>query len=94
MTANDSAGQPISPSLAVALRRELGRWDLALFFVVAVLNLNTISSIAVVFVPSSQVGSVALFALKMFSGTFFFLGLGAFLFLNGRRKVARRIISE
>lgn len=28
------------------LRRELGRWDLALLFVVAVLNLNTISSIA------------------------------------------------
>jgi amino acid transporter len=46
MTANDSAGQPLNASPASALRRELGRWDLALLFVVAVLNLTTVSSIA------------------------------------------------
>jgi amino acid transporter len=56
--------------------------------------LTTLLAIAVVFVPSKQVGSVVLFELKMFSGTLFFLGLGAFLFLNGRRKAARRIPSE
>lgn len=51
--------------------------------------LTTLLAIAVVFVPSKQVGSVALFELKMFSGTIFFLGLGAFLFLKGKRKTAR-----
>jgi len=51
--------------------------------------LTTLVAIVVVFVPSKQVGSVVLFELKMFSGTFFFLGLGAFFFLNGRRKIGR-----
>ena len=45
-TLNDSFGGPINASPANALRRELGRWDLVLLFVVAVLNLNTVSSIA------------------------------------------------
>ena len=43
---NDSSGWPINASPTNALRRELGRWDLALLFVVAILNLNTVSSIA------------------------------------------------
>ncbi|HWY58362.1 MAG TPA: APC family permease [Terriglobales bacterium] len=43
---NDSFGWPVNASSTNALRRELGRWDLALLFVVAVLNLNTVSSIA------------------------------------------------
>ena len=45
-TLNDSFGGPINASPANTLRRELGRWDLVLLFVVAVLNLNTVSSIA------------------------------------------------
>ncbi len=45
-TLNDSSGWPVNASPTNALRRELGRWDLALLFVVAVLNLNTVSSIA------------------------------------------------
>jgi hypothetical protein len=44
-------------------------------------------AIAVVFVPSKQVKSVPLFELKMFSGSLFFLALGSFFFLNGRRKL-------
>src|SRR5712692_4133430 len=43
---NDNSGWPISAPPTNALRRELGRWDLALLFVVAILNLNTVSSIA------------------------------------------------
>jgi glutamate:GABA antiporter len=43
---NDSSVWPINVSPTDALCRELGRWDLALLFVVAVLNLNTVSSIA------------------------------------------------
>lgn len=35
-----------TPSATHGLRRELDRWDLVLLFVVAILNLNTISSIA------------------------------------------------
>jgi glutamate:GABA antiporter len=50
---------------------------------------TTLLAIAVVFVPSKQVGSVPLFELKMFSGSLFFLGLGALFFYNGRRKAAR-----
>ena len=46
LTMNDSSGSPIKASPTNGLRRELGRWDLALLFVVAVLNLNTVSSIA------------------------------------------------
>jgi Amino acid permease len=46
LTMNDSSGSPINASPTNGLRRELGRWDLALLFVVAVLNLNTVSSIA------------------------------------------------
>lgn len=56
--------------------------------------LTSLLAIAVVFVPSKQVGSVALFEVKMFSGTFFFLGLGTFLFWRGRRNEARRVDSE
>jgi glutamate:GABA antiporter len=48
---------------------------------------TTLLAIAVVFVPSKQVGSVPLFELKMLSGTLFFLGLGSFFFYRGRRKV-------
>ena len=51
--------------------------------------LTTLLAIAVVFVPSKQVGSVPLFELKMFSGSIFFLGLGALFFYNGCRKVRR-----
>jgi hypothetical protein len=51
--------------------------------------LTTLLAIFVVFVPSKQVGSVPLFELKMFSGSLFFLGLGAFFFYNGYRKPAR-----
>jgi glutamate:GABA antiporter len=51
--------------------------------------MTTLVGIAVVFVPSKQVQSVALFELKMFSGTLFFFGLGAFLFFRGRRKARR-----
>ncbi len=47
--------------------------------------LTSLMAIAVVFVPSKQVGSVPLFELKMFSGSLFFLGLGAFFFYNGRK---------
>ena len=43
---NDSSDWPTSAPPTKALRRELGRWDLVLLFVVAILNLNTISSIA------------------------------------------------
>ena len=50
---------------------------------------TTLLAIFVVFVPSKQVGSVPLFELKMFSGSLFFLGLGAFFFYNGYRKPAR-----
>ena len=50
--------------------------------------LTTVLAIAVVFVPSKQVGSVPLFELKLFSGSLFFLGLGAFFFFTGRRKAA------
>jgi amino acid transporter len=50
---------------------------------------TTLLAIAVVFVPSNQVGSVPLFELKMFSGSLFFLGLGAFFFHHGSRKGAR-----
>jgi hypothetical protein len=50
---------------------------------------TTLLAIAVVFVPSKQVGSVPLFELKMFSGSIFFLGLGALFFYNGCRKVRR-----
>ena len=45
-TMNDSSAGPVNTIPTDALRRELGRWDLALLFVVAVLNLNTVSSIA------------------------------------------------
>jgi glutamate:GABA antiporter len=47
--------------------------------------LTTLLAIAVVFVPSKQVGSVPVFEVKMFSGSFFFLALGALFFYNGRR---------
>jgi hypothetical protein len=50
---------------------------------------TTVLAIAVVFVPSKQVGSVPLFELKMFSGSLFLLGVGALFFYNGRRKGAR-----
>lgn len=50
---------------------------------------TTLLAIAVVFVPSNQIGSVPLFELKMISGSLFFLGLGAFLFHNGSRRCAR-----
>jgi glutamate:GABA antiporter len=50
---------------------------------------TTLLAIAVVFVPSKQVGSVPLFELKLFSGSVFFLGLGALIFYNGCRKAAR-----
>jgi amino acid transporter len=43
---NDISARPSHPSPTDTLRRELGRWDLALLFVVAVLNLNTVASIA------------------------------------------------
>src|SRR5579864_8647862 len=43
---NDSSAWPINVSPTPTLRRELGRWDLALLFIVAVLNLNTVASIA------------------------------------------------
>lgn len=46
LTVDDSSGRPLSSPPTNALRRELGRWDLVLLFVVAILNLNTISSIA------------------------------------------------
>src|SRR5215467_15027411 len=47
MSAHESVSQAtLSPAPHAELRRELGRWDLALLFIVAVLNLNTISSIA------------------------------------------------
>lgn len=45
---NDSSGRPANASPTNTLRRELGRWDLALLFVVAILNLNTVSSIATI----------------------------------------------
>jgi amino acid transporter len=46
LTVNESSGWPLSAPPTNSLRRELGRWDLVLLFVVAILNLNTISSIA------------------------------------------------
>jgi amino acid transporter len=46
ITMNESSVASINVSPTEALRRELGRWDLALLFVVAVLNINTVSSIA------------------------------------------------
>jgi glutamate:GABA antiporter len=49
---------------------------------------TTILAISVAFVPSTQVGSVPLFELKMAAGSLFFLGLGAFIFYNGSRKVS------
>jgi amino acid transporter len=55
---------------------------------------TTMLAIAVVFVPSKQVGSVPLFELKMFSGSLFFLGVGALFFFNGCRKGARHLISN
>jgi amino acid transporter len=54
--------------------------------------LTTLLAIGVVFVPSSQVGSVSLFELKMVSGSLFFLGLGTFFFYNGSRTRARGIL--
>jgi len=54
--------------------------------------LTTLLAIGVVFVPSSQVGSVSLFELKMVSGSLFFLGLGTFFFHNGSRSRARGIL--
>ena len=42
---NDVSARSSNPD-PTSLRRELGRWDLALLFVVAVLNLNTVASIA------------------------------------------------
>jgi len=54
--------------------------------------LTTLLAIGVVFVPSSQVGSVSLFELKMVSGSLFFLGLGTFFFHNGSRTRARGIL--
>jgi amino acid transporter len=59
---NDSSGWPINSSPTNALRHELGRWDLALLFVVAVLNLNTVSSIATCG-PVALAGGVAMFFL-------------------------------
>ena len=53
---------------------------------------TTLLAIAVVFVPSNQVGSVPLFELKMVSGSLFFLGLGAFLFRQGSRKGTRETV--
>jgi hypothetical protein len=53
---------------------------------------TTLLAVAVVFVPSNQVGSVPLFELKMVSGSLFFLGLGAFLFHNGTRKGVRAAV--
>jgi amino acid transporter len=43
---NDVSARPSGTNPTYTLRRELGRWDLALLFVVAVLNLNTVASIA------------------------------------------------
>jgi hypothetical protein len=55
--------------------------------------LTTLLAIGVVFVPSSQVGSVSLFELKMVSGSLFFLGLGTFFFHNASRTRARGILT-
>ncbi len=75
--------------------RPAGRFRKATLRIIGSVGLlTTLLAIAVVFVPSKQVGSVARFELKMFSGTFFFLGLGAFFFFHGRRKATRRIGSE
>jgi amino acid transporter len=70
--------------------RPTGRFRTSTLRIIGSVGLiTTLLAIAVVFVPSKQVGSVARFELKMFSGTFFFLGLGAFFFFNGRRKATR-----
>jgi glutamate:GABA antiporter len=55
---------------------------------------TTLLAITVVFVPSKQVGSVPLFELKMFSGSLFFLGLGALFFYNGCRRAARATLKS
>jgi len=73
----------------VALRR-CGRFSNNTLRTIGSVGLfTTLLAIAVVFVPSKQVGSVPLFELKMFSGSIFFLGLGALFFYNGCRKVRR-----
>jgi glutamate:GABA antiporter len=51
--------------------------------------LTTLVAITSVFVPSKQVGSVALFEIKMFTGTFFFLGIGTLLFRYGRHRTGK-----
>ncbi len=76
-----------------AAMRPRGRFSNFTLRVVGTLGLvTTLVGITVIFLPSKQVGSVPLFELKMFSGSLFFLGLGAFFFYRGRRKVASLLL--
>jgi glutamate:GABA antiporter len=71
-----------------AALRPPGRFGIYTLRIIGSVGLfTTLLGIAVVFVPSKQVRSVPLFELKMFSGSLFFLALGSFFFLNGRRKL-------
>lgn len=75
-------------TLALSARRDervfFSRWALRVAGTAGLLM--TLLAMGVLFVPSKQVESVALFEGKMWSGTIFFVGLGCLLFWrNGKR---------